>query len=395
MNIAIICSYPFPMGFAATNRILSYSQGLTENNNKVKIIICRPTERINNIVNSKTAGNYTGIDYQYSWYSTIWPANYVKKITVFLLSFFTSIIILIKDNNIVKIDCIISSIDFGFMNLTLSLLAKLINCKIVYIVDEYPYPLRYDRKPSLVRIMSIRYLFRVFDGMIVMTNTLKEYFKDKVRKDAKFLVMPMTVESERFLKNISKSPIEGNYIAYAGDLSRNKVSVGELIKAFQLISKDFPELKLCIVGYTKSKSEKDELIKIISDRNLKERIILTGRIDRELIPCYLNNAVILAMVEPDSFRSRGCFPTKLGEFLSTGRPVVCTAVGEIPFYLTDGVNAFLVEPDNIEKFAGKMKYVLKNPLLADKVGNAGQKVAMNVFNYKVQTKRMNEFLNEL
>jgi glycosyltransferase involved in cell wall biosynthesis len=395
MNIALICPYPFPIGQAATNRIISYSRGLVEINNLVKVIILRPTEKANNIINKDITGKYAGISFQYSWKDTIWPSGYIKKIIVFILSFFNSILIMSNDNSVKKVDCIISSTDFGFINITLFLLSKLIDCKFVYIADEYPYPIRYGRKPSLIRKFSIAYLFRLFDGIIVMTDALKKYFKDKAGKDAKFLVMPITVETERFINKNELPPISGDYIIYAGDLDRNKAAVLNLIEAFKTISGEFPTLKLCIAGGTKKEADFNEYIKIISEARLAERIIMTGIIHRDKIPCYLNNAAILAIAEPRTYRSEMGFPTKLGEYLATGKPVVCTAVGEIPNYLTDGINAFLVEPGNNEKFAGKLKFVLENPEAAEKVGKEGQKVVLNTFNYKIQARHMNSFLRGL
>ena len=49
---------------------------------------------------------------------------------------------------------------------------------------------------------------------------------------------------------------------------------------------------------------------------------------------------MLVLARPDNIQAKGGFPTKLGEYLATGNPVVVTKVGEIPNYLIDGVNAF-------------------------------------------------------
>ena len=51
------------------------------------------------------------------------------------------------------------------------------------------------------------------------------------------------------------------------------------------------------------------------------------------------------MARPDSRQARGGFPTKLGEYLATGKPVCVTKVGEITVYLEDNVSAFLAEPE--------------------------------------------------
>lgn len=395
MNIKLICGYPFPIGLSATNRIISYCKGLVENNNEVEIVIINPTENKNNIINKSVSGTYSGIEFHYSWINTIWPANYIMKIILFALSFSRSLIYCYKKNRDNKIDVIISSYDSLIVNLIYFILSKTIKCKFIYIVDEYPYPLRYGKAPSLFRRLSIKSMCRLFDGIVVMTGALKEYFSDKIKKNAKLLVMPMTVETERFLNNNEPSPVEGKYIAYIGELSGNKDGVKDLIEAFRIIAGKFSELKLYIIGKSKTKIEYNEFEEVISKYDLKERIILTGRMHRDLVPSYLNHAAILALARPNTIRSQGGFPTKLGEYLAAGRPVVCTAVGEIPNYLTDGINAFLVEPDNNEKFAGKLKFVLENPEAAEKVGKEGQKVAINVFNYKMQSARMSGFLKEL
>ena len=395
MNIKLICGYPFPIGLSATNRIISYCKGLVENNNDVKVVIINPTEDKNNIVNKEVCGVYKGIKFQYTWADTIWPSYYPEKFFVFILSFINSLTYVYKNNSGSKIDIIVSSYDSGVVNIAYYFLSKIIKCKFVYIVDEYPSPIRYGRKPFLFRWLSIKYLYTLFDGIIVMTLTLKAYLRNKVRKETKFLVMPITVEPERFLDNRRPSPVKGKYIAYIGELSDNKDGVNDLIEAFGLIAPEFPDLKLYIIGSTKNKFECRHFLELISKYNLEERILLTGRVHRDFVPAYLNKAVLVALARPDTIRSQGGFPTKLGEYLATGRPVVCTAVGEIPNYLIDCENAFLVEPNNVRKFADKLQFVLNNLVLAEKVGREGQKLALDVFNYKVQSKRMHKFLESI
>ena len=69
-----------------------------------------------------------------------------------------------------------------------------------------------------------------------------------------------------------------------------------------------------------------------------------------------------------------------------------TRVGEIPLYLTDNVNAFLAEPDDIDDFANKMDYVLSNYQLSIKVGIKGRELVESTFNYRYQSKRIIDFL---
>ena len=65
------------------------------------------------------------------------------------------------------------------------------------------------------------------------------------------------------------------------------------------------------------------------------------------------------------------------------------------FIYLDGVNAFMVEPENVNALAAKLEYVLSNYELAKQVGRKGKELTDTVFNYNFQAKRMLEFINSL
>ncbi len=56
-----------------------------------------------------------------------------------------------------------------------------------------------------------------------------------------------------------------------------------------------------------------------------------------------------------------------------GRPVVATAVGDLPEVIQDGVTGLLVEPDDAEGLATAIVKLLKDPALAARLGAAGEK----------------------
>ena len=116
-----------------------------------------------------------------------------------------------------------------------------------------------------------------------------------------------------------------------------------------------------------------------------------GSKTREEIEKILSLSHILVLSRTKNKRSEGGFPTKLGEYLASGKPVITTNVGEISDYLTDKVNAFIVEPNNVEAFANCLLYVANHYDEAIKVGLEGKKLAESVFNYKTQAIRMYEF----
>ena len=106
------------------------------------------------------------------------------------------------------------------------------------------------------------------------------------------------------------------------------------------------------------------------------------------MPQTLTNAAVLALARPDSQQARNGFPTKLGEYLLSGNPVVVTKTGDIPLFLEDRVSAYLVEPDDIEGFARKLTMALKDKDAAMRIGRAGYEVAMKNFNYQIEADKI-------
>lgn len=392
MHIVILTNIPFPIGLASTNRVISYAKGFAENNHKVTVLSLRPSEKKTS--NTLLKGNYQGINFEYCTNTLVIPENIFKKYYIILIGLLTAIGKLLRLNRQKRINCFILVSNSAVNIIFFYLLARILKIKYIQEKSEYPPVLNNDSIfGKLFARFYINFLYKAFDGIFVMTNALREYFTDKVRKDAKIIIIPMTVETDRFINCIISKDNARN-IVYCGDMTGNKDGVNILIQSFIIISTKYPDVKLILVG--DGDQESMEKIRLLIEINrLERRIILAGRVNRDRIPEYLCSANILALARPSSLQSCGGFPTKLGEYLATGNPVVVTRVGEIPLFLKDGVNAFISEPDSAEFFATKLDYVLSNQKLAKKVGIEGRKTAISCFDYKVQSKRLMEYLTEI
>lgn len=400
MNIVILTNEAFPIGMAATNRILSYSKGIVELSNSVEVICLRPTEREYGIIrNQNVKGQYNGIKYEYVSGTTIWPeANKkkFKKLLYILKGLLNSIRLIKKINNLERVNCLLLYSNSFFNIIFFYFVSRFL--KIRYIQEKSEFPFVLNKKSIIGKLYAnfyVNHIYKLFDGMIIMTNPLIQYFKTRIRKDTKLAHIPMTVEGERFINNKIKINEKSKYIAYCGSPSGNKDGVPILIKAFSIISKKYPNIKLYIIGDTPGTNVLQDLKNLAKKLNIEHKVVFTGTVTRDNMPEYLCNASILALARPTSLQAKGGFPTKLGEYLATGNPVVVTKVGEIPDYLKDGESAFLAEPDSAEAFAEKLDYVLSHPEIAKSVGLKGREIALKYFNYKTQAKRIINFIDKL
>lgn len=273
-------------------------------------------------------------------------------------------------------------------------LSRIRGFKLLREKNEYP---RYYQNPDDFRnkfLLAKISRYRLFDGLILMTYNLKEFF---VKNGYKGIceVIPMTVEIERFI-NIS-SLNDNNYITCVGSISGEKDGISGLIDAYYILNSKIPNLniKLRLIGDISNEKQMRNLLIKVNSYNLRHKVIFTGLLDRTEIPLLLKNSKLLALFRPQNIQVEGGFPTKLGEYLSTGIPVVLTRVGEIERYLTDNVHAFICEPGNPLLFAEKMQEALSNYMKANEIGRNGFQLASEVFNYKIQGQRLNQFLYKL
>lgn len=234
-----------------------------------------------------------------------------------------------------------------------------------------------------------------YDGIALMTKTLLQHFKDDlVNKNQKLLHLPMTVDFSRF-NQLSAAPEEfkSPYIAFVGVMNNIKDGVDILIEAFAKIAKDFPEHTLYLVG----PRQPDTLghLKQIEELGLDDRVFWMKTYPRDIIPAIICNADLLVLPRPDSKQAQGGFPTKLGEYLATGKPVCATRVGEIPDYLTDNESVFFAQPGSVDSFADAMRRALVDRIEAAKIGENGRIVAAREFNAFIQAEKLNAFFEQL
>lgn len=377
MKLLLVNTLPIPSGQASVNRILSLGKGLVENGDQVTILSSAHTA-------DTEFHEINGIKYV----NMASKKNRIAGLVESLLKILKYI-----NHNKAEIDVL-----WVVSNSPLLIWPLCLSCrfnKVKYIMEKSEFPFVLMKTGLIAKLWGKFYvntIYKLFDGMIIMTQPLLEYFKGLIRKDCSLVKVPMTVDMTRF-DNVSSENKYGNYAAYCGNMSGNKDGVLNLIEAFSYVEPKHQNFKLLMIGGTNEPEEFEKIKNRVKELGLKN-VVFTGRVTRDEIPALLTNAKVLCLARPSSLQSTGGFPTKLGEYLTTGHPVVVTAVGEIPGYLNDS-NSFIVEPDNNEKFGNRINEILSDYDHASAIGLVGRKVALANFNYKVQADRLHQFLVDL
>lgn len=387
MNILAITIGSYPYGGAASNRHLAYLRGLALHNNKVRLVSLAPASKQSSKSKLKNT-DYYGVNIKYTS-PFLYPHNTVARklnfVTGALLGLFHLTVRKSSDN---EKKVLILLITTPILLLVYLYAGKLFGYKVVHERTEFPF--LGNRNKLLLKFYE-GFIIPKLDGIFVITFSLKEYFKRLTVK--KVFVLPMSVETDRF--NGPKASTGNRYIAYCGSMYTDKDGVPDLISAFNLVASKDKAIQLLLIG-DNSDSQRFQVISgCIKDSLYSERIRCTGHTERNEIPDLLINAEILALARPDNIQARGGFPTKLGEYLATGNPVVITDVGEHSRYLADNVSACLVKPGDQQAFANRILFLLQNPEKAKEIGLRGKEVAKQYFDYKSQSEQLSNYFHEL
>lgn len=354
---------------AHTNRLLGYFTALDRKGIEAKVYFLFPDSG-----GSRISHNYKYIQVHYMW--SRWM---IKSTPMRFLRYHLNLmrfLLVPKKNDVVY--------TYG-INKTAKFLVSKGSFRVFAEITEHPSIIDGGKVTAIDENQKYKVATKL-DKLFVISTALKNLFISKGVKASTVEIVNMIVDSSRF--NVNSTNSGEKYIAYCGNASNNKDGVDKLIKAFKIVSISHPNVKLYIIGKAPSKRIDGGNLQLAKELGLMDKIVFTGLVPAEEIPQMLKDAEVLVLNRPDSVQAKYGFPTKLGEYLLTGNPVVVTKVGDIPKFLKDGESALLASPFDDQEFASKICWLLDNPYSAVEIGKKGKDVALRYFDSLVESTKI-------
>ncbi len=380
--------FTFPEGDAATNRVLTFAKGFYEQGLKVHVI-CFGSE-----YTSDLDGIYDGIHYYHPYGQKTRNRHFIVRRFQKLIKYFKTFGLVRRLNNEEKIVAMNILTNLFLTHFYIWFLSRIFGTK--FIVECSEHPLRHFQKGIYRKISGrIKFYFEAHfcDGIYCISRYLIEYYTDHGVSQDKLLLVPSTVDPSRFIKR-EDSPFSFPYVGYFGALTFWRDNVDLLIKAYAEVCNNHPGVYLVLGGFG-SDEERQSITDLVAQLNIGEKVRLLDYMQRDEILNYIINAYILVMVRTNNLDAIASYPSKLTEYVATEKPVITVNVGEISDYYTDGINAYVVEPENVSALAAKLDFVLNNYEDAKKVSAKGKELIDTTFNYSFQAKRMIDFIGSL
>lgn len=361
-----IVQYQYSPNSAWGNRLLGYIKTLEEQQIETTVVFFAPDTHF-----SKITPTYNYVHFKYFWVKAFPIRGFIRKMALKnALFLFTSSL---KSRDVVY--------TIGLNKITKTIRKRK---DIVVYAEKTEHPEAAPEMPLLELSAESTYDTTMqLDGLFVISQALSDYYVSYGYPKEKITIVNMTVDPLRF-NGLKKIEQKTRYIAYCGTASNNKDGVDELIKSFAFVKKKIKDVKLYIIGATPTSVERSANFALIKQLGLVDDICMKGIVPYKEMPQMLKNAEVLALDRPDNLQARYGFPTKLGEYLLTGNPVVITKVGDIPMFLSDMDSALLADERNPAAFAEKLIWALEHHDEAQLIGLRGKNVALKNFNCRTE-----------
>lgn len=161
-----------------------------------------------------------------------------------------------------------------------------------------------------------------------------------------------------------------------------------LINAIPLVLKEVPEAKFVIAGRG---PEEGRLRELASSLNVSESVRFTGLLSQDELPRYLASADVYVST---SLSDAG-LAASTAEAMACGLPVVITDFGDNGMWVEEGVNGFLVPPNDSEALASRLIHLLQHKSDRMKFGLANRKVIEDRNNYEKEMEKVGMVYKEL
>src|SRR5688572_27613695 len=232
---------------------------------------------------------------------------------------------------------------------------------------RHPYPivslvhhlrcseLRPKWQNAFYRQIEKKYLKSV-DGFIFNSKTTQQVVHQLIGNSKPNIVAyPPTdrfgdaISEEQIIRRAQENPLQ---ILFLGNVIHRK-GLHTLLEAIRPLKSD---IRLDVVGSLDSEAAyAKQMRKYVADNNLSSFVFLHGPLDKEPLIEKLRQAHILAV--PSSYEGYGIVYL---EGMCFGLPAIGTTAGAAREIISDGVDGFLIEPENANELAKKLKILSEN-----------------------------------
>lgn len=203
-----------------------------------------------------------------------------------------------------------------------------------------------------------REALNVVDGVITVDTRIEKYLRDYFSYSGKVNVVFNAIDLTPFQNAVVEQRGESDrwvLLVTRRMVLKNGVEVA--LKAFSDVVKRKGNVELVMVGDGPELSRLKSLAKKL---NVDDKINFVGNVDHEEVHRYYLSSDILLMPSIPSDNIEEATSLSMLEGMAAGSIVICSAIGGMKEIVRNGVNGYLVKPNNQEDLASKIIEVIED-----------------------------------
>jgi glycosyltransferase involved in cell wall biosynthesis len=272
----------------------------------------------------------------------------------------------------------ISQSTVGFVKDSFFLIvSKLLNRKTIIHLRGSNLRNVFASSPKIVQWYA-RFMIKRMQGVIVLGSKLRDIFKDYLDDDRIFVVP----NGANYAFSNTKIRNNGFRILYLSNLMSSK-GIEDVLSAARILKNEYElTFQLDVVGEWCDETTKKECFKIFEGCHSCVRFHLPVHGSKKM--SFFENADLFVFPprEPEGH------PWVIIEAMAAGLPIISTDQGAITESVINGVNGFIVEKQNPQAIAEKIKYLIENEPLCRKMGKESRRLYLQNFTEEKMVERL-------
>lgn len=348
-DLIVVTGEPFPYGMAASNRLLCYVSSIATTKKVLVLTYDAPYRK-----GVQEGGNINGVDYRYMQHYKKAPNKMVRLF--FLLYRYVKLLLLLLFSYKCKAVVFLSR---------RMLYAMMIKCALI--IKGVPFYREISETPENIKSRWKReFVLRthhVFDGFIVISNGIEDLLKKYVRK-SRYFFLPVLVQIDRF--NNYGMVSKRNIVFYCSGGNAERDGLLDTLNGFiQYRERYNVDIKLEIATALYESDSYHKKVKEVID-GYPLYFTYLGCLPTTEIPKRLMEARALMLTPHKNYVTRG-FPTKLGEYLASGTPVICSSIQDLSEQIPSDI-VYFVEPNSPTDICEALKHLLSDKQVSTELG---------------------------
>jgi len=379
MNL-VVFTREYPVGMAGTKRIQHLLDYLLLKGILISVIAFR-----GNIPQPAVHGLHNSIQYINVGHGIKMSFSQIHLIVLYYLRGLRAIM---KSKKRGFLNIIYNAGGISIENFLLIFWSRILGFKLVLAIEEdYSFFTDNIKLISRFKFWTIKRMdflnCRLADEIIVISTYLRDKYLRMMASNVTLIPITAKINFNEKKKSFN-SPLQ---VVYAGTFA-DKDGVRDIIKGFLTFNKSYDNARLILTG--KSAQQENYREQYRNEQN----ILFKGFMEDNDFYILLRNSDVLCMCRNESGFANAGFPFKLGEYLATGNPVICTKVSDVEYYL-DNEDVYLIDPGCPDQISASLERIVHDPVNARNKGLNGLEKCRKFFSAEINGQILFDVLDRI